>query len=536
MDIGRNVLKEYVPAVVYTLYDGYYIYSSYKNILDDKDSFDDKTTFKNNDLIDGLKPYIYYSCRYKQGEADVTITYSLDSYITIQGKLSDTQPINKSGYLLSGVGFNDTTGRYTYRGIEIEQENAIYENVYEENSNNSSGKTVVVQDESGVQYNPGKIVSYPCRKINGVKYYYNEVDDEVFSIINDVKYKQSNMTKEVILNNQNAVNYYKNAFEFKKFIEGNEILRNLDISNAVDKDGKKYTDYTQNPYMQYGKLFEELFSTTNYIEDENSNFNVHRLQVIKNSIESNLMIAIANYNKISISEVNFQMPKLQDHEWKQITDNISMITFLQGFNIGGKIYNGHSIISNNINEDFVSEDSIYIIDNGEYKRATDTTLINEGMAKNYLGMFNLEFERKTGQASYKKEITDASGSAIDTETFNKTIYYYPRNELGSYSSIVDANNNVETSNISKYIKNLASNVKGSQKYDLALKYYTALGREREGMYRVSNKLEEIQEGIKIQTEGGKYENDHGKIYDYFPPGYKLDGNILPNGNHHIVRE
>ena len=241
MDIGRNVLKEYVPAVVYTLYDGYYIYSSYKNILDDKDSFDDKTTFKNNDLIDGLKPYIYYSCRYKQGEADVTITYSLDSYITIQGKLSDTQPINKSGYLLSGVGFNDTTGRYTYRGIEIEQENAIYENVYEENSNNSSGKTVVVQDESGVQYNPGKIVSYPCRKINGVKYYYNEVDDEVFSIINDVKYKQSNMTKEVILNNQNAVNYYKNAFEFKKFIEGNEILRNLDISNAVDKDGKKYS-------------------------------------------------------------------------------------------------------------------------------------------------------------------------------------------------------------------------------------------------------------------------------------------------------
>ena len=293
---------------------------------------------------------------------------------------------------------------------------------------------------------------------------------------------------------------------------------------------------TQNPYMQYGKLFEELFSTTNYIEDEKSNFNVHRLQVIKNSIESNLMIAIANYNKISISEVNFQMPKLQDHEWKQITDNISMITFLQGFNIGGKIYNGHSIISNNINEDFVSEDSIYIIDNGEYKRATDTTLINEGMAKNYLGMFNLEFERKTGQASYKKEITDASGSAIDTETFNKTIYYYPRNELGSYSSIVDANNNVETSNISKYIKNLVSNVKGSQKYDLALKYYTALGREREGMYRVSNKLEEIQEGIKIQTEGGKYENDHGKIYDYFPPGYKLDGNILPNGNHHIVRE
>lgn len=77
---GKDVLQNYVPAIVYTLYDGYYIYSAYDNTLDAEDKF------KNGESIYGLKPYIYYSCRYKpNGNSDFVITYSLDSYITIQG-------------------------------------------------------------------------------------------------------------------------------------------------------------------------------------------------------------------------------------------------------------------------------------------------------------------------------------------------------------------------------------------------------------------------------------------------------------------
>lgn len=80
---GKDVLQNYVPAIVYTLYDGYYIYSAYDNTLDAEDKFDEN---KNGESIYGLKPYIYYSCRYKpNGNSDFVITYSLDSYITIQG-------------------------------------------------------------------------------------------------------------------------------------------------------------------------------------------------------------------------------------------------------------------------------------------------------------------------------------------------------------------------------------------------------------------------------------------------------------------
>ena len=83
---GTAVLQNYVPAIVYTLYDGYYIYSAYDNTLDAEDKFDENASYKNGESIYGLKPYIYYSCRYKPNDnSDFVITYSLDSYITIQG-------------------------------------------------------------------------------------------------------------------------------------------------------------------------------------------------------------------------------------------------------------------------------------------------------------------------------------------------------------------------------------------------------------------------------------------------------------------
>ena len=52
------------------------------------------------------------------------------------------------------------------------------------------------------------------------------------------------------------------------------------------------------------------------------------------------------------------MPKLKESDWDKIMDNVSVISFLQGINIGGKVYNGYSIITNTKNEDVVMEDSI----------------------------------------------------------------------------------------------------------------------------------------------------------------------------------
>lgn len=125
---GEDVLQDYVPAIVYTLYDGYYIYSDYKNDLDvygpnneDGDRFYSDATYKNGEDLYGLKPYVYYSCRYQNGNIDVVITYSLDSYITIQGTIG-SKVVNESGYLLSNVSVSVSGDDVYYRGIKIPEE------------------------------------------------------------------------------------------------------------------------------------------------------------------------------------------------------------------------------------------------------------------------------------------------------------------------------------------------------------------------------------------------------------------------------
>ena len=492
---GEDVLKEYVPAIVYTLYDGYYIYSAYDNKLDanTSDSLINDATYKDGQQINGIKPYIYYSSRYKRGSDDFVITYSLDSYITIQGIINGKE-VNDSGYLLSGVEKQGDT--YTYRGIPITSENGRQEgfnqNVYIPYAKNNPDyvpsniiESISVKEGTTV----GWISNYPCKKINGVKYYADEANNLVFAMLNDEKTDQRDRTIDAVLNNDNAIKYYEEAYNFKQRILNQYNLGTLTTSDAVDMNGNKYTE-DNNPYPIERQIFSELGNTAGtFIEDENSNFNAHRIEVIRNSIESNLIVAISNYNKVSTSDVNFAMPKLEEYEWEQLTENISVITFLQGLNIGGKVYNGHSIVQNDINEDFVSENSIYILDNGskQYFKPTDKQLENIDL-NNAVGIYNSDFERRTALATYSNEATN--------ENLEKNVYYYPRIDEASYSSIINPNTTGESTDsksVAEIMKEYAEEASSSNKYQLAKLYYTALGRERYGQYRVARDISDTVE-------------------------------------------
>ena len=74
---NQKTLQGYVPAVVFTMYDGYYIYSPYENTWDDetKNKHGDDNSYKKGQTLYGIKPYVYYSCRYKNSSVDVVITY-----------------------------------------------------------------------------------------------------------------------------------------------------------------------------------------------------------------------------------------------------------------------------------------------------------------------------------------------------------------------------------------------------------------------------------------------------------------------------
>ena len=275
------------------------------------------------------------------------------------------------------------------------------------------------------------------------------------------------------------------AYEFKERIKGYG-LENLSTADAVDVNGIQYTP-ENNPFPIEREIFGELNNTSGtFIEDENSDFNAHRIEVIKNSIESNLIVAISNYNKVSTSDVNFAMPKLEDYEWEQLTENISMITFMQGLNIGGKVYNGHAIVQNDINEDFVSENSIYLLDtdNKEYHNFTSDEALKNVNLDTAIGLFNVDFERRTGLARYR----DKSG--IDV-TYEETIYYYPREDQASYNSVISQKSVDSSQSISELMKQYAGKGETTKEGKLAKLYYTALGRERYGQYRVARDIESL---------------------------------------------
>ena len=61
-----EALKPYIPALVFTLYDGYYIYTPTYN--EEEDTYEHM-----------LKPYIYYTARYEKGNTNVVINYTLDN-------------------------------------------------------------------------------------------------------------------------------------------------------------------------------------------------------------------------------------------------------------------------------------------------------------------------------------------------------------------------------------------------------------------------------------------------------------------------
>ena len=421
---GKKVLQNYVPAVVYTLYDGYYIYSPYTNTLDKDDKFKNDATYKNNATINGLKPYIYYSCRYQHGnDYDFVITYTLDNYITIEGKVNG-EIVNKSGYLLSGIEEIEKGSKYKYKGIEISKEKNLSEKLRYE----------------GVTYH-----NIPYQKINGVKYYKENVrgKEKVFYVLNN-KREEVNSIK-VENENDQAVKFYEAAYNFTNWVSTN--LNKIQRNDAVGLD-KVNKDY---------KIFE-----IENIEDSKSDFNRHRLEVIKHSIESNLSVAISNYNKISDASVNFQMPKLKDAEWEKVLNNVTMITFLQGLNIGGKVYSGHAIVENDKTEEFVSEDSIYILGNSgkTYYKVTDNTIDFE----NAVGIFSVNTQRKSIPIGEDNSIVEYD-------------YFYPINALGSYNSIV-YDNTKNHEDISEYVKKSNDTLKKL--------YYTALARERYSMYRVNN--------------------------------------------------
>lgn len=429
-------IMPYIPAILITLYDGYYIYSpsEYAYNTKVKNEFGEweeqtKTGYKHI-----LKPYIYYSKKYESGNDYIIVNYTLDNYVTIYGKIGNTL-ISRSGYLSTGD-FRDSIEegeiltehvKYQYEDILKNEDGTIK---LDENGNQMKGTFI---DEKNLNF-----VYRDARKI----YYITEVPgrQDGWYTISDLMLNPYN--NEIInnLRDDSARKYKVQSEEFMRYIT--TPIEGKTISSIVKADGK-----------------EILLSDT---EDETSIFNQHKREVIRNSIQDNMNNAMAIYNENAGSlgtSSYFSMPKLSENDWEKIITNVNIVSFMQGLSVGTKTYNNYAIVTSTNNKQYIDPNTIYFVSNDGYYHTLEHIANDSNIdVNNIIGYKYSDFKR------VKYEIKQQNDEKL-------TKHYYRRQEYACYDCIVTTNLIVETRKKHEILEDTANLI-------LKRKYYTALARER----------------------------------------------------------
>ena len=437
---SKTLMNGYVPAVVLTMYDGYYIYSPFVNSLTNVKNEDVDEDYENNKTLSALKPYITYTCRYKKGGTDYIITYSLDNYIIVD-EFNGSIHKRHEGYLIGLNQFTDVIGTVNYDNPE--SVTSLKFNGIEFSNNTKERLREFLIDENG----NGNFFYYTVS--NGTKYYYGTTDSngkitntpgnfdteiaddnttDVIFYINDrgerakavMNYKDNKADfrfyYDAIKENRLAFEYYRDAYVFSNWV--NNVLNGITINNITNT-----TNYDGYEFTNVGNIFGDI---NNNIED---------------------------------ADINFIMPKISEENWDLLENNTCIATFLQGFPIGNKTYNGYAVVPNTKTKEFVDEQDIYVL-----KSDNTYAKINEhgiSLKTNTSGVWRIDFEIKTFRGR----------TYIPTCYANKSPY------LESYNTMMGTNLEPYV-DIYKYVRNAQNNIKRA--------YYMGLGRERKGTFRFTN--------------------------------------------------
>lgn len=479
---SKEDLQPYVPAILFTLYDGYYIYSNFYDT-------------EYGEYRYGLKPFNYYSCRYKTGNnTDFVVNYTLDNTITIIGTVKGHYVI-KTGHLLADSDRSVIADEILRENLIILSDDVNVEPTTENFQYIVYNSQKIYKDNNPDAFS-GDINDTGEKGKKRYFYYSSEYKKNYVTTISDIEYLNNhlrNINGQLYLCSDSATKYYAESLDplttdfngdpisFTDWVD--KYLGNITPDNAVDVDGNAITDFATN----IGN--EEIFD----ISDENnpiktdSVFNEHRMNVIRKSIETNLLSAIATFTSHTVIGYEFSMPQLGEEEWDKIQNNVCMLTFFEGVPIGAKVYNNYCIVSNNTNQETVGNDSIFIVDsNGEYHKPGCLKLI-ENLKSNSVDIEGAypssEFERKT--VSITGEDSNAHSQILGADS-GKYAYYYPEAYTPCYDCIVTASKTYSTDNI------IADNVRDENGNkvqvtnlggtNLRQLYLTALARSRYNLY------------------------------------------------------
>lgn len=428
---NQERIMPYIPAILITLYDGYYIYSpsEYSYSTKEENAAGEWDEVQKTGYTHILKPYVYYSARYEAGNNYVVVNYSLDNYITIYGTINGNA-ISNSGYL---------ENEETLNNIAITNGEDLSEVITYRYNNKKQFHTM----KAKFIYQNGRKV-YNMINAPGVEngwYYLNDLD----------LLKYTGNTSGFSLDTS-AKEYKESAIRFNNWIKDNIQLKNIVTpQNAVKTDGTKYKEF-ENDNTQ-------ILLTDS--EDLASAFNQHKRRIIQLSIQDNLNNAIALYNQNSGAmgtSATFRMPKLNELDWEKILTNVNIVTFMQGLPAGNTIFNSYAIVTSTNNKQFINPNSLYIVDN-------DTNTYHFVNCE--------EIDDSNSLTGYKSaDFTKLRYEYVTQEDEDEYRYYYKRPEYASYGCVVDSTS-------SSLDLNSVRNPKVKQAY------YTALARERYNLDKVT---------------------------------------------------
>ena len=444
---SENELKAYIPALVYTLYDGYYIYTRYNNVVTEDGGINLNAT--NSET--GLKPYVYYSGRYKTdaGE-DIVINYTLDNYITIFYKRGSEYK-TYSGFLIDTTKTDASGTWYNSGGTRI---NIGSEDLAELNRTAS-------ENNSTQKYNYTYFTNTNGRREkaywDGSRWYKYNVDGTVNYVDENMIAQLGNSYKR----DTSAQKYLQDAYKFTNDVKN--ILKNIKLGNIVDvnKEELGITGNVANKSLiDFGATDGTMLNT----------FNEHKQQVMRNSITTNLKATIAKFNENSTHPA--KMPTLTENEWNMILSNTCLISFMEGQNIGNGYYMGYSIVTNNKNREFVDPKLIYILDKDK-NQFHDVRHLNASLSSNIMGYRNIDFDSQSYVAN--------DGSVKNYFLHGKATADYAC--IVTSADITTSKGNSEADNSSGNYTTPLDEILSSAPYNIKQTYYTALFRERCNSYK-----------------------------------------------------
>ena len=596
-------IEPYIPALLYTLYDGYYIYAPTRvpTVLTDPDgnavSVGDpgvggtasnytytpldvegksdaekeaiekawqENILKFDDLMAGsegdygqllylkkgstdkytadiseaslktknvLKTYMPYSARYKTANKDITIVYTLDNFVTIEGSIND-EYYTKSGYLIpensvkinmqdmpedkllnynqnsaqnlieeSGkettVEIADGTSFKTTAGIRKSvYENEIFylNNQIEKAQNNRSLYLKSTLNKSTYE-NDIQVIQDTMNSIsNRIKDYSYDASANVVETLNQIiaDCTAEINIKQYELDKISAAVYYTKAKIFSKWILEN--LNDIEEKDLIEISGQEYSSIngTETVIHEFSSSTQKVFdlngTNDNGITEihTDSPYYTHKLNVIRNSIQYNLNLTMSTYNSkysyrdgSDVEDINkridYEMPVISNEQWEEILSHVSMVSFMQGYSCGLKKYSNYMIVSSTNNEISITPEHIYYVEKSkfndeasEYHKLNCPKFVeNDKPDTEYISFLSKEVK-------YDK---------IYDKTNTEMPYKYDHKNLACYDCINDGNYKHE---------NIFIVTGGAKDYtNLRRAFYIGVGKERNNIYKM-NAIENSQ--------------------------------------------